>query len=280
MTPTNHPARGPDRKAEYRLVALDIDGTLLDPGAHFDDFPGEAISSAVRALSDAGVVVALASGRMFPGTARIADHLGIEQPLICQQGASVHNGDGTLRHGYSVDHELALELVDYASHHDWPLAWFDSERYLVTRHCPQAQEFADVSQITMEIHAAPHRSGVRATGIDIISSATAAAAVHAEIEARYGDRLCLLDFPSVTAVHAREASKGNSLAALAAELGIDQSRVLAVGDSVNDVSMLAWAGHSAAPEHCDHYARAVAAEILPGPGVAGVAALLRSLLPS
>ncbi len=261
-----------------RLVALDIDGTLLDPGVHHDDCPGEPITDAVTQLIEAGVVVVLASGRMFPGTARIARHLGIDQPLICQQGASVHNGDGSLRHGYSIDHATALELVDYATHHGWPLAWFDSERYLVTRHCEQAQFFANVSQIDMEIHEEPHNSGVRATGIDIISSTELASTVHAEIESRYGDRLCLLDFPSVTAVHSREASKGNALSMLAAELGIGRSEVLAVGDSVNDVSMLEWAGHSAAPEHCDHYAKAAATEILPGPGVSGVAALLRSIV--
>jgi HAD superfamily hydrolase (TIGR01484 family) len=263
---------------QIRLVALDIDGTLIDPGAHYDDLPGGAISNAVAELSAAGITVALASGRMFPGTARVAKHLGIEQPLICQQGASVHNGDGSLRHGYSIAHEVALELVAYANGNDWPLAWFDSSRYLVTRHCEQAQFFADVSQIQMEIHEEPHRSGVRATGIDIISTKEDASLVHGEIEARYGDRLCLLDFPSVTAVHAREASKGNALAMLAAELGIEQHQVLAIGDSVNDVSMLAWAGESAAPAHCDRYAQTAAKRILPGPGVAGVADLLRSLV--
>jgi Cof subfamily protein (haloacid dehalogenase superfamily) len=262
---------------KIRLVALDIDGTLLDPGVPVNAMPEEAITRAVSQLIREGIVVVLASGRMFPGTAAVARHLNIDQPLICQQGASVHNGDGSLRHGYSIDHDIALELVDYARTYDWPLAWFDSERYLVTRHCEQAQFFADVSQISMEIHAEPHESGVRATGIDIISSRDDASVVHAEIEARYGDRLCLLDFPSVTAVHCREASKGQALSMLAAELGIDPSEVLAVGDSVNDVSMLTWAGYSAAPAHCDHYARAAATDVLPGEGIEGVTDLLRSI---
>ncbi len=260
-----------------RLVALDIDGTLLEPGVPVSSLPDDAITRAVAALIDQGTVVVLASGRMFPGTASVARHLGIDQPLICQQGASVHNGDGSLRHGYSIDEGIALELLDYARQHDWPLAWFDSERYLVTRHNEQAQFFADVSQITMEIHEQPHQSGIRATGIDIISTAEHASMVHAEIEARYGDNLCLLDFPSVTAVHSMEASKGNSLAMLATELGIERSEVLAIGDSVNDVSMLTWAGHSAAPEHCDRYARAAAGDILSGRGIDGVVDLLRSL---
>ena len=262
---------------KIRLVALDIDGTLLDPGVPVNELPGDAMSRAVTQLLERGITVLLASGRMFPGTASVARHLGIDQPLICQQGASLHERDGSLRHGHSIDESIAIELLEYASANEWPLAWFDSERYLVTRECEQAQFFADVSKVTVEIDEKPHLSGVRATGIDIISTKETASVVHAEIDRRYGDQLSLLDFPSVTAVHAAQASKGNALGVLAEEMGIDRSEVLAIGDSVNDVSMLQWAGHSAAPEHCDRYARAVAQEILPGTGVEGVVAKLQAV---
>jgi Cof subfamily protein (haloacid dehalogenase superfamily) len=262
---------------KVRLVALDIDGTLLDPGVPVSALPEDPMSRAVKQLMERGIAVVLASGRMFPGTASVARHLGIDQPLICQQGASVHEHDGSLRHGYSIDAGIAIELLEYAGANDWPLAWFDSERYLVTRQCEQAQFFADVSKVEIEIDDKPHLSGVRATGIDIISSRERAVDVHAEIARRYGDQLSLLDFPSVTAVHASEASKGNALMLLARELGIERSEVLAIGDSVNDVSMLSWAGHSAAPAHCDRYARAAAKEILPGEGVEGVVARLRAV---
>lgn len=261
-----------------RLVALDIDGTLLAPGVHVGALPEDSITQAVHDLHDAGIVVVLATGRMFPGTACVAEHLGIDQPLICQQGASVHEADGALRHGCAIEEEIAHELVDYARTHGWSLAWFDSQRYLVTEHSEQAQFFADVSQVTMEIHAEPHRTGVRATGIDIISSREHAPDIHVLLEARYGARVTLLDFPSVTAVHAPEASKGNALRMLAQELGIARREVLAIGDSVNDVSMLSWAGFSAAPGHSDRYARDSAREILSGQGVNGVAARLRNIL--
>jgi Cof subfamily protein (haloacid dehalogenase superfamily) len=261
-----------------RLVALDIDGTLLTPGVDAKALPDGPMTQAVQALHDAGVVVVLATGRMFPGTAHVARHLGITEPLICQQGASVHEFDGTLRHAYAVEEEIALQLVDFAKSHGWSLAWFSPDRYLVTAHSPEAQFFADVSQIEMEIHPAPHRSGVRATGIDIISTREHAGDVHVLMEARYAGRIALLDFPSVTTVHAPEASKGNALRNLAEELGIGQDEVLAIGDSVNDVSMLSWAGHSAAPAHCDRYARESAGEILQGAGVEGVVARLWSVL--
>lgn len=262
---------------KIRLVALDIDGTLLDPGVPVDALPGEPITRAVTQLFERGVRVVLASGRMFPGTVSVARHLGIEEPLICQQGASVHERDGSLRHGCSIDETIAVELLQYANANEWPLAWFDSQRYLVTRQCSEAQFFADVSKVEIEVDGEPHLSGVRATGIDIISTRDTAPDVHAEIGRRYGDLLSLLDFPSVTAVHAADASKGNALAVLAREMGIEPAEVLAIGDSVNDVSMFQWAGHSAAPEHCDRYARSAANEILPGTGVEGVVARLCSV---
>ncbi len=260
-----------------RLVALDIDGTLLPPGADVHALPGPDMAASVQALHDAGIAVVLATGRMYPGTAYVARHLGIDHPLICQQGASVHEADGRLRHGYAIDPSIALELVDYAASHGWPLAWFDPFRYLTTEHTTQAQFFADVSMVDMEIDPLPHRSGIQATGIDIISTIEDSPEVHVLLEARYGARITLLDFPSVTAVHAPEASKGNALAALAEELGIGQHEVLAIGDSVNDVSMLSWAGFSAAPAHCDRYVRDTAVELLSGEGVDGVVAKLRSL---
>ena len=261
-----------------RLVALDIDRTLLEPGVHHAAVPADDMTEAVHNLHEAGIVVALATGRMYPGTKFIAEHLQIDQPLICQQGASVHEFDGQLRHGCSIDPDIAVELYDYATSHGWSLAWFDSFRYLVTEHSPQAQFFAEVSHVDMEIDAEPHNSGVVATGIDILSTIEHSKDVHVLLEARYGGRITLLDFPSVTAVHAPEASKGNALKTLAEELGIERQDVLAVGDSVNDVSMLTWAGHSAAPAHCDQYAKDSAKEILPGEGVSGVVQKLRSLL--
>ena len=236
------------------------------------------MTEAIRNLHDAGIAVALATGRMYPGTAHIAKHLGIEQPLICQQGASVHESDGTLRHGCSIDSTIALELYEFAVTHGWSLAWFDSARYLVTSHTPQAEFFAQVSQVAIELNAEPHKSGVQATGIDIISTIEDSKDIHVLLEARYGSRITLLDFPSVTAVHAPDASKGNALDALSHELGIDRKDVLAIGDSVNDVSMLSWAAHSATPAHCDRYARDSAKEVLIGEGVSGVVNKLRSLI--
>lgn len=265
-------------KLSIRLIALDIDGTLIPPGGGHVALPDAAIVSAIADLSRAGVVVVLASGRMYPGTARIANHLGLTSPLICQQGASIHALDGTITHRFAIDSDVALELVAYARDERWPYAWFDAVRYIVSVPNPASTEYALVSGIEPEYHPAPQESDVVPTGIDVISTPAEANRIHGFLEARYGDRVHLLDFPSVTAAHSPEASKGNALALLAAELGVPREAVLAIGDSVNDASMLRWAGRGVTLRHCDRYAREAADEILSGDGVDGVAPLLRSLL--
>ena len=261
-----------------QLIAFDIDGTLIPPGAGHEGLPDAEITDAIARLVEAGVVVVLASGRMYPGTLRIARHLALDGPLICQQGASVHRLDGSLLQRFAIDADIAAELVAFALEHDWPYAWFDAVRYLVSRRNEASAEYGRVSGVIPEYRVDAHRAGVIPTGIDIISTPEQANRVHQHLDARYGDRITLLDFPSVTAAHAREASKGNALASLAQELGIEQHAVLAIGDSVNDASMLSWAGRGVAMPHSDRYARDAADEILGGTGVSGLAPLLRSIL--
>ena len=89
-------------RVSIRLIALDIDGTLIPPGGGHVALPDAAITSAIADLNRAGVVVVLASGRMYPGTARIARHLGLTTPLICQQGASIHAPDGAINHRFAI----------------------------------------------------------------------------------------------------------------------------------------------------------------------------------
>ncbi len=259
------------------LVALDIDGTLLAPGVDHSALPDSKMTDAVAALMDAGVIVALASGRMFPGTARIAQHLGVTQPLICQQGASIHTLDGSLLHRFTIDQNIAREIAQLALDEGWPYAWFDTERYLVSAANPASQYFADVSGIAVEHHPDPKESGLTATGVDIISTAEHSRAIFQHLKQRFGNRIELLDFASVTAAHSADANKGKALELLASKLGVEQQNVVAIGDSVNDESMLRWAGLGASPAHCDDYARDAADVILQGKGVDGVAQLLLEL---
>jgi hydroxymethylpyrimidine pyrophosphatase-like HAD family hydrolase len=75
-----------------------------------------------------------------------------------------------------------------------------------------------------------------------------------------------------------DANKGHALSLIAADLGIDRHDVVAVGDSVNDASMLAWAGLGAGMPHSDAYARD-AADLILDPSEDVLSAFLETLIP-
>jgi Cof subfamily protein (haloacid dehalogenase superfamily) len=242
-----------------KLVALDIDGTLIP---HGHDTPPPALREAVRRLQDAGIAVVLASGRMFPGTAKVARELGVSTPVICQQGCSIHDLSGEILHEFPLRHALALSLVDFARDLEHAYEWFNPIRYIASRRTAETEEYGRVSGIQPEYDLAPERSGVRPTGVGVISSREQANGIHRELVAHYGELLHVLDFPAVTVAVAPDANKGHALSLLCRDFGIDRHETVAVGDSVNDAPMLAWAGRGIALGHSDSYALDAADEVL------------------
>jgi len=260
-----------------KLVALDIDGTIVPGRGESTDLPSPRMTAAIRELVTAGVHVVLASGRMFPGTRLIAEHLGLTTPVICQQGCSVHLLDGTMLHEFPIERAVALEIIAYAREIGRAYEWFNPLRYLASAESEATRNYGLVSGITPEYRPDPEASGVRPTGVGVISSDAEAPAIHRELVARYGEALHVLDFPTVTVAVAPDANKGHALSLLCSDLGIDRHDVLAIGDSVNDASMLAWAGRGVAVAHADRYALDAATEVLQDEGDEAVIALLESL---
>lgn len=246
-----------------KLVALDIDGTIIPPNTPPElAYPTPRLTHAVRALNERGIAVVLASGRMFPGTAEIARHFGLSTPVICQQGCSVHLPDGTMTHQFAIDRAIALDICAHARTLDRPYEWFNPVRYIVSRETDASREYGRVSGIVPEYRPDPENSGATPTGVGIISSHAEANAIHRQLVAAHGDAVHILDFPEVTVAVAPEANKGHALSLLCDDLGIDRHQVVAIGDSVNDASMLAWAGRGVAMAHSDRYALDAANEVL------------------
>jgi len=244
-----------------KLVALDIDGTLI--GSGHGSVPSDRAKSAIAALRSRGAVVVLASGRMFPGTAAVARDLAIETPMICQQGCAVHLADGRILHRFPIERSAAVHVIGYAKELNHPYEWFDPLRYVASRRNPASDEYGRVSGIQPEYRPDPENSGFEPTGVGIISTTKQASRIHEAVASCHGDSLHVLDFPSVTVAVAPEANKGHALSLICDDLGIDRRQTVAVGDSVNDAAMLAWAGRGFAMAHADRYALAAADEVLP-----------------
>ena len=102
----------------FKVLALDLDGTLLNSGLRLSDGNAEA----VRAAMERGVQVVLATARFYGIALRTASRLGVETPLICSNGALVKRPtDGhELIHLY-VDHDLAREVTTLGDERGWEM---------------------------------------------------------------------------------------------------------------------------------------------------------------
>ncbi len=256
-----------------KLVALDIDGTIvLSPAT----LPSERMTKAIHRLHAGGVAVVLASGRMFPGTALVARHLSITSPLICLQGATVHALSGDLLHEFALPRAHALAVSEFARENGYLHAWATPTRYAVTRDNPASRDFCRLSIVEAEYDPSPERLARDPSCVDVISTRELAPTVHRHLAQVHAGAMHFIDFPEVTVAVATDANKGHALSLICDDLGIDRHSVLAVGDSVNDASMLAWAGRGLALAHADRYALDAADDVLPD-GDEPLAELLESI---
>ena len=235
-----------------RLVALDIDGTLLKwvegTGQHYEQI-SPPVYDAVQAVVDAGAHVVLASGRSPHGMAPIARLLDLPRPGADQLWVVASNGAVVFRHpDVEVVHEETFDARDAvrAVLQQHPEAMVAVEErgvgYRVNRPFPEGELSGSMIPTPVDDIVAGPVSRV------IIRDPTASAEDFVALGARLGLHgtdyvvgwTAWLDLSPVG------VSKASGLEYVVGRLGLTAADVLAVGDGRNDIEMLRWAGRGVA----------------------------------
>jgi Cof subfamily protein (haloacid dehalogenase superfamily) len=242
----------------YRLLALDLDGTIVDGSLQVS----ARARRALRAATDSGVHVTLASGRPFGGTRLFANDLGIREPLICHQGAMVRDpGSGEVYLRRSLPRHLAHEFVDTVREHGWDLCLTLDDELYVERLTPALRVLSDLSPVPTEAHVVADLKALPQEPLRLLVVVEAAqgAMVDGLLRERFDGRLLIVrSFARFVEATDVAASKGQALAFLAQKLGVSQAETMAIGDNDNDVDMVAWAGLGVAMGNGSTAVRAVA----------------------
>jgi len=257
-----------------RLVALDIDGTLLSP----DERVSPAVRAAVRAAADAGAHVVLATGRSVYGIEPVLDLLGLDEGYcVASNGAVVFTYRPlevltTVTFDATAAVEAVLEKVPDAL----VAVEVIGDGYRVNRHFPHGE-------ITGQMWVEPVRSLVSEPVTRVIIRDPASSA---EDFVRLAAALGLHGtnyFVGYTAwldLAPEGVSKASALQEVADILGVPQSDVLAIGDGRNDLEMLAWAGRGVAMGQAFQEVIAVADDVTATIADDGAAAELARWFPS
>ncbi len=270
----------------YKLIALDIDGTIRNL-----DYPiSERTRCAVAAARAAGAMVTLATGRTFPSAARNSAELDITVPIAAAQGA--HIGDPVsmrvLRH-CALTADLACQALDAldaqfessGSAASMEVIAYHQSGVYVNHMTEWASAYGARNGISVDVVADLRQvSDAELTRFVVVGEDDGIASLEAGMKSSVGsDLLVTRSLPHFCEILHPSAGKDHALEWLCERYGILREETLAFGNGYNDVQMLEWVGLGVATEDAVPEALAVADGILAPPVEQdGVAQVLEALL--
>lgn len=265
---------------QYRLLALDLDGTVVN----HDLTVTPRVRKAIEAAQRAGVIVTIATGRMYGAAMPFAQLLDIQAPLICYQGAVIQNAsDAHIRFAATMPGAATAEAIAYLLANDiFVVAYIDEVLHIAEKrpeldiylsYHPEGAEVRVCDDLQAVVHAhAP-------TKVLFVAQPEQVAPLLADLATRVGDRLVTTQshalFGELTALG---VNKGVALAELARQLDIPRDAVVAIGDQANDLEMVEWAGLGLAMGNAIAPLKAVANHILPTISEDGVAVAIEQFI--
>jgi Cof subfamily protein (haloacid dehalogenase superfamily) len=257
------------------VVAADLDGTLIGRDLSWP----AGLPEALAALQAAGVRSVVCTGRMLQSARRVAARLGVTRgPVVCYQGALVADLESGewLRH-VPMDGEAAAEVVRHVGQMGRQLNAYIDDRLYVEKVTAWARRYAE--HVEVRIDKVPDMAGevVRRppTKLVLVTSAADVDEILPELQQRWHGRLYVVrSQPEYIEFVDASVSKSGALAWLCERLGIGPEQVATLGDGMNDVDMLEWAGLGVAVAEAPAAVRAAADLVVPR---AAIPALLRDL---
>jgi len=258
----NHrPAVRPEPAFPIRLMALDIDGTLVGEDARLSP----RIRAAVAGAIDRGVRVSLATGRRPVSAVGFANQLGLTEPIIAHQGAAIRamparreevHGEnvpqrgrvGRLVYHKPMQPDVIRDALAWCLAHGLHAHVHNLEDILASTDDPRYEDYSSYygqdATFVADLAGAVNRPMTK-----VISSGEPPVPMQLIGEARRafaGRASPTVSHPRFLEFVADGVSKGRAVAWLAHHAGIPLGNVMTIGDALNDLEMIADAGHGTA----------------------------------
>lgn len=237
----------------YKLLAVDLDGTLLNR----EGIPHESDRVAVGRLRDAGIPTTIVTGRLYSGSRDTARKMSIEGPIACVDGSHIVDTRSDLEvFAQSIGTETAVVMRDLLATHGATSFLFAQD---VIVHDAAGEPFSHyvrtwsprvevVESVTTHPHW-EHARGVMA--VVALGPSEQIRAIVATLRDELAHATFVVDFPvarlagtHALVARASGATKGTAIEWLAAHHGCTAREVVVVGDWKNDVPMFQTAGRS------------------------------------
>lgn len=229
--------------SKFKMICLDIDGTLLNSKHQITTETKKAIKTAVE---EKGIPVILVSARMPKGIIFLQKELEIEAPIICYSGALALDKNGEIlfqkhmsvsdiKEVYEVAKKLGVHVSLYKDD-EWCIEKMDKwarQEHEITNIIPNVINFGFLFKIWEMEDSGPNKVLCMADPdkINLLKE-------HLKIDSLniYPSK------PTYLEIMPKGASKTSAIEILRKKFNIKQSEILAAGDNYNDIDMIEYAG--------------------------------------
>lgn len=237
--------------------------------------------AAIQGAREAGIRVVIATGRMFRSVRPYAVAAGIDDPVICYQGAAVvEPGSGRYLRHVPIPLPLAREAIAEIEGRGFSLNVYVDDELYVERLTPEAERYATFQNLPVT-PVGPILDWLEhpPTKLVTIGDPDELDRLETELKGRLGGRMFIAkSLPHFLELADAGVTKGSALAFLAEALGFSTARTVAFGDGENDIELLEEAGYAVAVAGGHPRLLALADSLCPPAAEEGVAQVLEAML--
>lgn len=241
----------------YKLLALDLDNTLLNP----DLTISPETLNALQDLISKGIYVTLSTGRMFPSARKYAEEIGIKIPLVTYNGALIRGTDGSFP---EILRPLPAQkrdaIIDFCHTRGYYVQLYNNDTLICEKYLPETAIDPDLLNCPYK-EVGDFRTAKLTDTPKMLMVADPADVprITEELKSEVGlDLYIAASKSNLIEIMRQDVSKSSALALLCDELNILPAEVVCCGDNSNDAAMVAWAGMGVAMSNAVPELKAIA----------------------
>ncbi len=256
---------------DIKLIALDLDGTLLNSKHKLSDRNKTAVKKAI----ENGVQVVIATGKTRISATSLLEELGIKSPGVFTQGLTIYNGDGTIRNSVVMDKNIVRHIITFAEDRGFGVLAYSGDRILTRRADEVAEKIAEYGEPLAESVGALQNilDSTEINKVILYGQESKIAALRWQLSKQLDGQIHLTRsaVTGIIEVLPANSSKGKAVMRVMKDLNIAPENTMAIGDGENDIEMLQAVGTSVAMGNAVQKLKDIASQVVGSNDEDGVA---------
>lgn len=264
---------------EIKLIACDLDGTLLNSQRQVS----ERTVQAVQRVMEAGKMFIIATGRMYIAARPFAEQLGLDVPIVTYNGALIRGSkSGKIFLEQPIKLETAQEVLDYIKKTGYYINYYVGDKLYIKEHNANSFKYGELQGIHSCIEALGDKffsAQKRPNKLLMMLKREELPEVMLQFKEQFKGKLDITSsHPEFLELMEPGVNKWQAIKKLAAQYDIKPEEIMCLGDSGNDLEMVANAGIGVAMGNAEASVKNAAKIITASNDSDGVALVLESIL--